>query len=154
MDHLIGKTVSRVRRVLYVFQGVIEEDEGPLELGFQDGSVALFDFGACCRVQVTNEEWSDAFAPPLSDENVEYIRTHGKWTVFDISDTAPASLVIGRQVSAFREVMSDVVIGGELLYKGVVIEFGELVVEVNSWDTDEIEMKWNTSGAEIETSRG
>src|ERR1700724_3618777 len=100
MDQLIGKTVSRVLRVLYVFQGVIEEDEGPLELGFQDGSVALFDFDkrSCCRVQVTNEEWSDPFASPLSDENVEYIRTHGKWTVFDISDTAPASLVIGRQV--------------------------------------------------------
>jgi len=146
MDQIIGKTVSRIFRVLYVFQGVVEQDDGPLELRFQDGSVALFDIAtrADCTVQVTNSAWSDPFAPPLSDENLEFIRTHGKWTVFDISDTTPASFVIGHQVSAFREVMSDC--RGEQIYKGVVIEFGELAVEVNSWGTDEIEVKWHTSG--------
>lgn len=147
-QHLIGKRVSCVRRILYVYQGTIDQEKGDLELGFQDGSVALFTTSASGNMQVTGEMWLDSFALPLSAENAEFVRTHGKWTVFDLSTTPPACLLIGRQVSAYREIISD-----ESGWQcppdqclEAVIEFGELVVRVLNWGGDEIDVEWQIPG--------
>lgn len=41
----LGRTVSAVRRILYVRGGEVAEDRGPLEISFQDGHVLLLDGG-------------------------------------------------------------------------------------------------------------
>src|SRR5579864_8330800 len=97
---LLGKTVVGVRRILYVYQGVVTKDEGALELRFHDGSTALFDTTGSGTMQVTSQPWVDPFAPPLSPENVAYVHRYGKWTAFDLTSEPPANAVIGRHVSA------------------------------------------------------
>lgn len=149
-EDLIGKTVVRVRRILYVYHGSVNEDEGPLELSFHDGSTALFATTGNGNMQVTPQPWVDPFVLPLAPENAAYVRTHGKWTVFDLTSESPANALIGRQVSAYEEIVTDQ--RGQFQCPpaqclAVVIAFGDVIVRVLNWGTDEIHMEWQ--GADL-----
>jgi hypothetical protein len=97
----VGGVVSRVRQLKYEFGGNIdsEPNEGTVELIFEDGSLLL------CKSRLDGETvvigdrpWIDPFAPPLSPENEEFVRTCGKLTRYDVSDTAPFADLIGRKL--------------------------------------------------------
>jgi len=87
---LSGRVIERVRRILYVGpDGEIDNDEGPVELGFSDGSVCLLRGSNGWRILSESRQWSDPFAPPLSPENEQFVSSAGKWTAFDVSADAP-----------------------------------------------------------------
>jgi hypothetical protein len=144
---LLGKTVVGVRRILYVYQGAVTKDEGALELSFHDGSTALFDTAENGNMQVTSQPWVDPFAPPLSPENVAYVHRYGKWTAFDLTSEPPANAVIGRQVSAYEELVTDEealadyqCLLGQCLAASIAL--GDVLVRVLNWGMDEIHVEW------------
>lgn len=139
LQHLRGKSVSRIRRIYFVSQGTVDTRAGALELRLQDGSFLLLDTHSDWTLHVKQEEWSDPFPPPLSAENAEFVRTHGKWTAFDRSDMIPACLYIGRRVSASREILSDE--SGVPASMGIILEFDELAVKASS-SGGEIRVEW------------
>lgn len=148
---LLGKTVVGVRRILYVYQGAVKEDEGALELHFHDGSIALFDISGTGNMEVTPQPWVDPFPLPLSPENDAFVRTHGKWTAFDLTNEPPANALIGRQVSAYDEIVTDdgTISDQSEPYQcppgqclAVSIGFGDVVVHVWNWGIDEIHVEW------------
>ncbi|WP_424189069.1 hypothetical protein ACOBQX_11825 [Actinokineospora sp. G85] len=105
LDALVGKTVRRVRRVHYVEPGGEPDTEsGFMELSADDGFVVLFDSGADGEsIRVEAREWVDPFREPLSVENREFVRRHGKWTVFDRSGAAGYAHLIGNTVVAVHQ---------------------------------------------------
>ena len=55
LQHLKGKGVSRIRRLYYVYQGIVDTREGVLELRFHDGSFLLLETNSAfvaCGMQV------------------------------------------------------------------------------------------------------
>jgi hypothetical protein len=102
VDELVGKTIRRVRRVHYVDpSGEPDIGSGFIELSSDDGFVALFDSGADGEsIRGEAREWVDPFTEPLTDENREFVRRHGKWTVFDRSGAAGYAQVVGNTVVA------------------------------------------------------
>ncbi len=142
---LLGKTVVGVRRILYVYRGSVKEDDGALELGFHDGSTALFETAGNGNMQVSPQPWVDPFVLPLSPENAAYVRTHGKWTAFDLTREPPANALIGRQVSAYDEIVTD---QSERVHcppsqcLAASIAFGDVIVRIWNWGTDEIRLEW------------
>lgn len=139
LQHLRGKSVSRLRRLYYVYQGMVDTREGALELRFHDGSFLLLDTHSDWTLHVKHEQWSDPFPPPLSAENAAFVRTHGKWTGFDLSDMMPACLYIGRRVSAYHEILSDK--SGVPECMEIILEFDELAVKASSFE-GEIRIEW------------
>jgi hypothetical protein len=134
---LVGRRVDRVRRVFYVHAGHADIGDGPLEVGFSDGSVRLYGAaGNGEALRVDDEAWVDPFAEPLDDVNRDYVRDVGKWTAFDLSDEEPYSQICGSTVTSVKEiaipgpVVIGVVIhttGGRLQAK---VNADELLVEV------------------------
>ncbi|GAA0978215.1 hypothetical protein GCM10009555_040790 [Acrocarpospora macrocephala] len=120
---MVGKRLIQVRRAFYEFEGTVERDEGLIELSFSDGVSVRFDVGADGESLATREgPWVDPFAPPHSIENEEYIRTHGKYSAFDVSVEDPYREMIGREVSGVHSVIEQM--GHKC--SGIVIEFGDL----------------------------
>lgn len=84
---LIGGEIAAIRRILYLFQDVVEPERGELELRMVDGSVLLLDAGRDGEVlRVTTNAWVDPFGGELSPESIEFVRVSGKWTAFDVSE--------------------------------------------------------------------
>jgi hypothetical protein len=142
---LLGKTVVGVRRILYVYRGAVTKNEGALELSFHDGSTALFGTTGNGNMQVTSQPWVDPFVLPLSPENAAYVDTHGKWTAFDLASAPPANALIGRQVSAYEEIVTDQsgqyhCPPGQCLAASIAC--GDVLVRVLNWGADEIYLEW------------
>lgn len=140
LQHLRGKKVSRIRRIYYIHQNAVETHEGAFELCFQDGSFLLLDTHADWTLHAEQAEWSDAFTPPRTTKNSDYVRDYGKWSAFDRSHTIPAHLLLDRTVSAFQEIKNET---GQIM--GAILEFDELTVKVYSYE-GEIRVEWNGPG--------
>ena len=126
----VGRTISRVSRVLYVGpDGNVDGDEGPVELAFTNGSSLLIRGGYGWRLICESEPWRDPFAPPLSDDNREFVSKSGKWTAFDVSARSPYRVLVGATVlraSRSEEAEKSTVVS-------VVTSEGTLVVR-EEWD--------------------
>jgi hypothetical protein len=131
LTDLVGRTVSRVRRILYVMpDGTINGDRGDLELTTDDG-VRVLGVGADGEEFVVRPgAWEDAFAEPLTPENAAFIRRSGKWVAFDLSTTPPFSALVGR-ITAVDPISRD----GRITGAAVATDVGGRV-EVNC-DGDE-----------------
>lgn len=101
-----GRSIQRIRRIMYVFRGKITAETGPVEFTFRDRNVLLLDAAPDGEaLAVKDSVWIDYFTEPLSTENMEFIERSGKWTSFDVSDRAPYSSVIDQiidEVTAIR----------------------------------------------------
>ncbi|WP_123029014.1 hypothetical protein [Mycolicibacterium stellerae] len=105
LEGLVGKTIRSLQRVFYAIGDVVERNEGPLQLEFNDGSVVLFQSGANGRdLTVRSTPWRDPFAGELSEENRAYVAEHGKWSLFDVSGEHPFADVCGRRVARIAEI--------------------------------------------------
>jgi hypothetical protein len=100
-QRIVGLEIERIDRIFYEFMGVIEADEGALEVHFTDGSVARFDGGATGEsLGVDDHAWVDPFAGELSPENEAFVAQCGKWTRVPVSTEAPYRELIGATVNA------------------------------------------------------
>lgn len=98
---LTGNTVVRIERVLYEMDGVVELDDGPLEIHLEDGSVLLFDGASDGEsLRVRTSPWADPFKDEIGTENEEFVAESGKWTKVSLSKEAPYSELIGAHVKA------------------------------------------------------
>jgi hypothetical protein len=92
----LGKPVTRVQRALYQFDATIEPDDGDLQLHFESGVLRFRCAGFGDALELHSTPWQDPFAGELSPENSEYITTHGKWVLVDLSAAADYRTLIGR----------------------------------------------------------
>jgi hypothetical protein len=98
ISDLVGKRLRRIGRVLYQRGSDIDAVDGPLELEV-DGRTFLLDGapdGESLRVR--EGAWEDPFKEPLSDENLRYIREHGKWHRIDCSQHEHYDTLVGQEL--------------------------------------------------------
>jgi hypothetical protein len=81
----VGARVTRVRRILFVHGATVDGATGPVEVSFDDGSVALFEVvGGGDTLGVEWHPWQPHFPEPVAPENEEFLRTSGNWEVLDL----------------------------------------------------------------------
>lgn len=128
--------IARLRRIFYVLGEETDRSKGPLEITFDDGGVECFDAGADGQtLRVDAKAWTDPFAEPLSAENVEYVRTYGKWAAFDVSEDDEyrafvGQLVLRRELIEERGSRVGVLLHTRLGTLAVTTRFDELLVDV------------------------
>lgn len=99
LDELVGRQITLVSRVLYLHDGEIEPDDGPVEVG-GDGYVVLLDGASDGEsLRARREAWKDPFEGPLSGENELYVEKHGKWQRVDYSQQEPYAGLVGQRIS-------------------------------------------------------
>ena len=104
IERHIADVVVRVERVRFVFGGQgadRDNDGGELQLWFAAGIVVFRAAGDGEHLEVLDEPWSDPFAPPLSSENEEFVRTHGAWQLVDVSTEPGYRGWVGKQLASF-----------------------------------------------------
>lgn len=136
-DRILNRKIVRVRRINYVWpDGYRNTREGPLEIELEGGLVIRFESGSDGEsIRFRVGAWVDPFAGPLSEENRQFIKEAGKWSVFDLSDSEAYRLLVGKCIRDFDLIISMgkfVGIGlvvGNLLLKAEV-EADELLVDL------------------------
>ena len=104
----VGSPIRRVRRIHYVHDGQADTDFGPVELTIGQ-RVFLFDNESDGdSLRVTEAAWVDPFSEPLSPENRQFVREHGKWTAFDQSTEDDWARFIGDPLRDVETVTNDV----------------------------------------------
>lgn len=96
-----GDAVARISRLRHEIGGEVTSDpaDGAVEIVFAAGGVLFCDIGADGDSITTQDfAWADPFAPPLSPENDDYVRTSGKWVRHDVSAEEPFASLIGRKL--------------------------------------------------------
>lgn len=69
-------------------------------MSFADGTTALLESGPDGEVLIISDQpLRDPFGSELSKANREYVRQHGKWTAFDVSDEAPYDELCGHVIT-------------------------------------------------------
>ena len=96
----IGVKIVAVHLVQYVEpNGNVEDDDYQLEFLCENNDVLrLATASDGERVAIYRELWKDSFTEPLSEENRKYIRDHGKWAVFNVSEQRPFSDIVGKTI--------------------------------------------------------
>jgi hypothetical protein len=121
-----GRSITRLRRVMFVCRDKIDDTSGPLELSFDDGSTLLFDAGPDGEaLAVKPAAWIAYFTEPISAKNQEFILRSGKWTGFDVSGQPPYSQLISTIVQEITPVRTP-----EDKIKGAIIMTSSCVVRV------------------------
>jgi hypothetical protein len=103
LGRYVGCVVERIERLNYEFGGRLlngPDDFGDLQLRFADGVVHFLGAGDGEHLLVSNEEWVDDFAPPLSEVNAEFVAKHGKWRLIDVSNERGYRDWIGKRLAS------------------------------------------------------
>jgi hypothetical protein len=133
VETFIGKRIVRIRRIFYELEGVVERHEGPVELSFADGEMVWFDVGPDGEsLAVLNGCWVDHFAPPLSPENEEYIRTHGKYSAFDVGEEAGYRDLVNENIADVRRLVEER--RSKIVGLVIIFSVGQLRIEVEADD--------------------
>jgi len=141
LDERVGDTLFRIERVLYSADGVVEEEDGEVQLRFRTGGIVrLGRFEDGETLSIATSAWTDPFAGALSPENEEFVRTHGKWGLFDVSSDGAFATVIGKPLRAVKWVRSD-----RSKIVGVQLDFAATVFNVYV-DADEVNVSWGEDG--------
>jgi hypothetical protein len=92
-----GLRLTRAERERYVFRGDVG-DGGELQLWLGD-SVLRFAVGrAAEHLRAETTPWRDLFVEPLTPDTFEFLATHGRWVLFDVSAEAEYRDVVGRTI--------------------------------------------------------
>lgn len=125
---MVGRRIVRVRRLHYTYQAETNTLDGPIELGFADGSVILCDTAADWTLQFFGAAWNDPFREPLSEGDRQYVARYGKWGGHDVSGQAPYSWLVGETV---RQVIPQL---NELLeLSGLLVRTDNAVLDLQLW---------------------
>lgn len=125
LERVLGKQLIDASRIVYEHDGTVETSRGDLELVFSGGDVLLFRVaGDGERLQIQEEAWRDAFAPPLSAENEEFVRKSGKYVRLDAHAVGPA-LPVGESLVRYRAIRNqfETVAGVRLEFTGSAMRF-------------------------------
>ena len=104
LKNYIGSKVIFFHLIQYVTpNGSIESNDVELEFVFEkDVLLRMTTASDGERVSISYEPWTDSFKQPISDENQQFIKDHGKWCLFDVSNQPPFSKIIGKSIIAFE----------------------------------------------------
>jgi hypothetical protein len=137
VEMAVGQTIHQIHRVLYMFEGQIDWNDGALQLTFTDRSVLRLD-GASDgdTLQASGSPWADPFSGKLTAENKNFIRMHGKWALVDVSDMPPYDSLIGEKINKVHPIFNQfgTLCGVQVLVKEQCFNF---VVEA-----DECHLLW------------
>ena len=125
---LVGRTITRIRRLHYVYQGETNVLDGPVELSFGDGSVVLFDASADSRLEFYGSAWLDPLESSHSELDLTYIDRYGRWAAFDVSDDEPNVWLVGGTVRQAAPQFNNL---RELA--GLVIRTEDAVLDLQMW---------------------
>jgi Protein of unknown function (DUF3037) len=128
IPELVGRTVTRVRRLHYVYGGETNMMDGPIELTFGDGFVALIDASADWRLEFYGAPWIDPFQQPLSELNRAYVDRYGKWAAMDVSGTAPYGWLVGGTITQAIPQFNDL-----LELTGLLVRTEDAVLDLQQW---------------------
>jgi hypothetical protein len=129
---IVGRTVDKIYLVAYQFHDETKWENTPLQISFVDGSVLLLDAagdGETLRAQASS--WIDPFAGELSQANKEFVQTHGKWKLLDVSFQNSFSLLLNESVKSVNPIydrfgaLSGVQISIAEQYLNFVVEWDE-----------------------------
>jgi hypothetical protein len=104
---LVGRTIKGIHLVAFVFKDEVKWENTFLQISFTDDSVILLDGegdGETLRVQPF--AWVDPFAGVLDQTNKEFIQTHGKWELFDVSNREPFNQLLTQPVDAVQPIFN------------------------------------------------
>lgn len=128
VPELVGRTITRMRRLHYVYHDEANMQDGPVELTFGDGSVALCDASADWRLEFYGAAWVDPFEGQLSEPDHDYVERYGKWTAFDVSRNVPHGRLIGGTIRQALPQYNNL-----LELTGLVIRTDDTVLELQMW---------------------
>jgi hypothetical protein len=146
VDGLAGRTIVGIRRIFYVYAGEVND-------GY--GAVVVFEVGpAAQELGASEAPFDDPFAPPLSRENAEFVRTHGKWTAFDVAAVEPYARLVGGRVAEARTIEQGAIDGRPGFVQGAVIATERLLLRVEILADEEYVSCWppDAFGAAAEPS--
>jgi hypothetical protein len=97
----VGRVVDRIHLVTYVFQDETNWDDTPLQLSFTDSSVILLHAASDGEaLHASSIAWADRFAEKQDKINDEFIQTHGRWLLRDMSSAKTFSSLIGASIDS------------------------------------------------------
>jgi hypothetical protein len=100
-DRYSGAVLRKVSRLFYLFEGSLDRSDGELQLEFVDGRVLFLTGDSTGElVQARSDSWRDSFAEPLSLENEDYLESHGRAVMTDVSGDAEFRSIIGRALQS------------------------------------------------------
>lgn len=125
---LVGKEISGIRRLHYVYQGEVNASDGAIVLTFADDSVLMCDAAADWTLEFFGAAWVDPFNEPLSEMDRTYVERYGKWSAYDVTNQAPYSWLVGGTV---RQAIPQL---NELLeLTGLLVRTDEAVLDLQLW---------------------
>jgi hypothetical protein len=128
VPELVGGTITRIRRLHYVYCGETNMMDGPIELTFRDGSVVLCDASADWRLEFYGAAWIDPFEHPLYELDRAYVDRYGKWAAFDVSGMVPHVWLVGGTVRQAIPQFNNL-----LELTGLVIRTEDAVLDLQMW---------------------
>jgi hypothetical protein len=96
MKSLLGQRIIGIRRVLFLYNQVLDETVGPIELTTDRTGPVVFDAGPDGEALVMRSgAWSDPFESKDDEVSLRFIEEHGKWIGKDVSAIRPWSTFVG-----------------------------------------------------------
>ena len=128
IPELMGRTITRIRRLHYIFQDEANTTDGPIELTFDDGGVVMCDASADWSLAFYLSPWIDPLCEPLSETDQGYVDRYGRWCAFDVTEQAPYRLLAGALVVQVLSQLNDL-----LELTGLVIRTDVGVLDLQMW---------------------
>jgi Protein of unknown function (DUF3037) len=125
---LVGREITRIRRLHYVFQGEVNASDGPVELSFGDGSVVMCDAAADWTLEFFGAAWVDPLVEPLNDLDKAYVDRYGRWAAYDVTALAPYSALVGSAVRQAIPQYNDL-----LELTGLIVRTEDSVLDLQQW---------------------
>ncbi len=125
---LVGREITRIRRLHYVFQGEVNTSDGPIELTFADGLVLMCDAAADWTLEAYGAAWVDPLPEPLSESDRSYVDRYGRWCAYDVTEQPPygglANQTVQQAIPQYNELLE---------LTGYLIRTEEVVLDLQLW---------------------
>jgi hypothetical protein len=125
---MVGRQITGVRRLHYVFQGEVNASDGAIELAFSDGSVVMCEAAADWTIEFHDAAWMEPFAEPLTDEDRVYLERYGRWSAYDVTAQAPYSWLIGETILQVIPQFNDL-----LELTGMLVRTQAAILDLQVW---------------------
>lgn len=93
LTNALGQRVVAGRRGRFLAADGTDVDGGFLELTLESGDVVVLDVAGDWTLTARPGPWVDHFAEPLTNDNREFVRRHGKWSAVDLPPEEAEALV-------------------------------------------------------------
>ncbi|GAB4206673.1 MAG: hypothetical protein OHK0022_33990 [Roseiflexaceae bacterium] len=107
LEMMLGKIISRIRIVTFIYRGGFENDKGDLDLLCEDLSV--FRFSSCDGgdlLTVSTEPWVDPYGNFLENKIPLDVSRYGRIGIIDVSENYPYSNLKGKEIVSVHPLIS------------------------------------------------